>query len=70
MSTEELKRWAARLKEAREKKRCTPEECPVIHKDTGKEIKIDWQFSIQSARTKMNSHYVKVYKDNSKLKEI
>ena len=34
-----------------------------------KEIKIDWQFSIQSARNKMNSHYVKVYKDNSKLKE-
>ena len=34
-----------------------------------KEIKIDWQFSIQAARTKMNSHYVKVYKDNRKLKE-
>jgi len=34
-----------------------------------KEIKIDWQFSIQSARTKMNSHYVKVFKKNSKLKE-
>lgn len=33
-----------------------------------KEIKIDWQFSIQSARTKMNSHYVKVYEDNLKLK--
>ncbi len=34
-----------------------------------KEIKIDWQFSIQSARTKMNTHYVKVHKDNAKLKE-
>jgi hypothetical protein len=34
-----------------------------------KEIKIDWQFSIQSARTKMNSHYVKLHKDNQKLKE-
>ena len=41
MSTEELKRWAARLKEAREKKRCTPEECPVIYKEPGKEIKVD-----------------------------
>lgn len=34
-----------------------------------KEIKIDWQFSIQSARTKMNAHYVKLHKDNQKLKE-
>ena len=34
-----------------------------------KEIKIDWQFSIQAARSKMNSRYVKVYKGNSKLTE-
>lgn len=34
-----------------------------------KEIKINWQFSIQAARTKMNSHYVKIHKDNKKLKE-
>ncbi|NIW09353.1 MAG: IS630 family transposase, partial [Gammaproteobacteria bacterium] len=25
-----------------------------------KQIKIDWQFSLQTARTKLNSHYVKV----------
>ncbi len=35
-----------------------------------KGIKIDWQFSIQSARTKMNSHYVKIFEDNAKLKVI
>ncbi len=40
----------------------------IIARDA-KKIKIAWQFSIQSARTKMNSHYVKVHKDNKKLKE-
>lgn len=34
-----------------------------------KAIKIDWQFSIRAARTKMNSHYAKVHEDNLKLKE-
>ena len=29
-----------------------------------KGIKIDWQFSIQNARTKLNSHYVKVHSGN------
>jgi hypothetical protein len=33
-------------------------------------IKITWQFSIQSARSKLNSHYVKVLSDNQKFKEI
>jgi hypothetical protein len=32
-----------------------------------KHIKIDWQFSIQSARSKLNSHYVAVQKDNEKF---
>ena len=32
-------------------------------------IKIDWQFSIQSARTKLNSHYVAVHEDNKKFVE-
>lgn len=31
--------------------------------------KINWQFSIQSARSKLNSHYVKVQPDNQKFKE-
>ena len=32
-------------------------------------IKIDWQFSIQSARTKLNSHYTAVQSDNKKFSE-
>jgi hypothetical protein len=32
-------------------------------------IKINWQFSAQSARSKLNSHYVKVQPDNLKFKE-
>jgi len=30
-------------------------------------IQIHWQFSIQSARSKLNSHYVKVHSDNLKF---
>jgi hypothetical protein len=33
-------------------------------------IKITWQFSVQSARSKLNSHYVKVQSVNQKFKEI
>ena len=33
-------------------------------------IKITWQFSVQAARSKLNSHYVKVQSDNEKFKEI
>jgi hypothetical protein len=32
-----------------------------------KQIKISWQFSIQSARSKLNSHYVKVHSGNQKF---
>ena len=32
-------------------------------------IRIDWQFSIQSARSKLNSHYVKVQAENQEFKE-
>jgi len=32
-------------------------------------IQIHWQFSIQSARSKLNSHYVKVQPDNQKFME-
>jgi hypothetical protein len=31
-------------------------------------IKINWQFSIQAARQKLNSHYSAVYSGNSKFK--
>lgn len=33
-------------------------------------IKITWQFSVQAARSKLNSHYVKVLSVNEKFKEI
>jgi hypothetical protein len=33
-------------------------------------IKITWQFSVQSARSKLNSHYVKVQSSNDKFREI
>jgi hypothetical protein len=33
------------------------------------QIKITWQFSVQSARSKLNAHYVKVQSDNRKFKE-
>lgn len=33
-------------------------------------IMITWQFSVQAARSKLNSHYVKVQSDNEKFKEI
>jgi hypothetical protein len=32
-------------------------------------IKIDWQFSLLSARTKLNSHYVKVHSGNQKFQK-
>jgi len=31
--------------------------------------KITWQFYVQSARSKLNSHYAKVQSDNQKFKE-
>lgn len=34
-----------------------------------KHIKIDWQFSIQSARSKLNSHYTAVHPDNEKFSD-
>ncbi len=34
-----------------------------------KQIKIDWQFSLQTARTKLNPHYVKVHAANNKFKK-
>jgi hypothetical protein len=34
-----------------------------------KKIKITWQFSLQSARSKLNSHYVKVHSGNDKFRK-
>lgn len=40
----------------------------IIHERNLKKIKIHWQFSLDSARNKLNSHYTKVFSDNSKFK--
>jgi len=39
----------------------------LISERNAKHIKIDWQFSIQSARSKLNSHYVAIQHDNIKF---
>jgi hypothetical protein len=39
----------------------------IVKDRNDKKIKIDWQFSIESARTKLNSHYQKAFADNSKF---
>lgn len=39
----------------------------LVKERHNKQIKINWQFSVQSARAKLNSHYVKVQNDNQKF---
>jgi hypothetical protein len=41
----------------------------LVNERKTQKIKISWQFSVQSARSKLNSHYVKVQPDNLKFKE-
>ena len=41
----------------------------IVADRKAKKIPITWQFSIQTARSKLNSHYVKVHSDNSKFKK-
>ena len=41
----------------------------IVAARKAKKAKITWQFSIQAARSKFNSHYVKVHSDNEKFKE-
>jgi transposase len=41
----------------------------LIKERSEKKIKIDWQFSIGDARSKMNKHYRDVFPDNSMYKE-
>jgi hypothetical protein len=38
----------------------------VVKERSAKGIKIDWQFSIEKARTKLNQHYEKVNSENIK----
>ena len=35
-----------------------------------KQVKITWQFSLQAARAKLNTHYTRVHPQNEKYKEI
>ena len=39
----------------------------IVADRTAKKAKINWQFSLQSARSKLNSHYVKVHPENNKF---
>ena len=41
----------------------------LLDERSAKTIKIHWQFSIQAARSKLNSHYSKVHPENEKYKE-
>jgi hypothetical protein len=41
----------------------------LLQERSAKQIKINWQFSIQVARSKLNSHYTKVHPENEKYKE-
>lgn len=41
----------------------------IVKERTEKQIKIDWQFSVEKARKKLNRHYETVNTDNSKYQE-
>lgn len=41
----------------------------IVKDRAEKQIKIDWQFSIEKARKKLNRHYEKVNQENSKYQE-
>jgi hypothetical protein len=41
----------------------------LVAERMAQQIKIDWQFSVQTARSKLNSHYVKVHPENQKFQE-
>jgi transposase len=41
----------------------------IVKERTEKQIKIDWQFSVEKARKKLNRHYEEVNSVNSKYKE-
>jgi DDE superfamily endonuclease len=41
----------------------------LIKERSQKKIKINWQFSIESARSKLNRHYQRIFADNSQYKE-
>jgi hypothetical protein len=41
----------------------------LLHERSAKAIKINWRFSIQAARSKLNSHYTKVHPQNAKYEQ-
>jgi hypothetical protein len=49
--------------------RLTREVLSIVKERQEKAIKIDWQFSIESARTKLNRHYQKVNSGNAKYQQ-
>jgi hypothetical protein len=51
------------------KKELEDEILTIVKERNDKQIKIDWQFSIQKARTKLNRHYNKLNSNNEKFKE-
>ena len=51
------------------KERLEHEILSLVTQRRANKVKITWQFSVQSARSKLNSHYVKVQSDNQKFIE-
>jgi hypothetical protein len=51
-------------------KKLEQEVLALVAERSAKEIKINWQFSIQSARSKLNAHYSDIQPDNKKFKEV
>lgn len=47
----------------------TQEVMAIVKEREEKAIKIDWQFSIESARSKLNRHYQQVNSDNAKYQQ-
>ncbi len=45
-----------------------PEVSAIVKERAAKAIKIEWQFSIEAARTKLNRHYEAVQAENVKYK--
>lgn len=50
-------------------KRLRSEVLALLQERSAKAIKINWQFSIQAARSKLTTHYTKVHPDNAKYKQ-
>jgi hypothetical protein len=42
----------------------------LVAEKSAKEFKINWQFSTQSARSKLKAHYFDVQPDNNKFKDV